>query len=47
MRLLLMFMVCHEHLYTPRYAGEFKRGEAVEVEKCSPPIKIEVGCQAP
>ena len=40
---LLMFMACHEHSYTPRYAGEFKRGEAVEVEKCSQPIKLEVG----
>ena len=29
-------------LYTPRYAGEFKKGEAVEIEKCSKPIRIEV-----
>lgn len=28
---------------SPRCAGEFKKGEAVEVEKRSKPIKLEVG----
>lgn len=38
-----MSVVSHEHKYTPRFAGEFKRDEADEIEKCSRPIRIRIG----